>query len=162
MPHEYRKYGGMPIETVKAVARLSALTRLKLVAYFCTTRLTALQRLNLRELYLYRCPGAAEALLLPGAMTTLQRLHILDDGTPWLLNPEIFQKELTDAESEGHKEVQKLYQMGQVLFSLPSLVQVSGTCPLFTCAMAEGLKDWSVWKHGEGIFQEGVWKKLLS
>ena len=150
----------LPWRMLTPIANLSALTRLQLSRYKRNTRLTTLQHLNLQELNLHSCPGAAEAILLPGTMTTLQKLHIWEDRPSQPNDLEAYNKDLADTESEGHQSAQKLHQLGQVLFSLPSLVQVSGLCPLFSCAMAEGLENWSVWKQKQGMFQEGVWKKL--
>ena len=159
MPDEGEENQEMPIRTVSAIAKLSALTRLELNGYNLTTRLSALQHLKLQELNLHSSPGAAEAILLPGAMTTLQKLHILEGRDA--ADVEEYKNDLANTESEGHQSAQKLHQLGQVLFSLPSLVQVSGSCPLFSCAMAEGLKEWSLWKQKQSMFEKNwVWKKL--
>ena len=158
MPDKGMQYQEMRLGTVAAIAKLSALTRLELTGYKCTARLTALQRLKLQELSLDSSPGAAEAILLPGAMTTLQKLH-LSEGFGEIFDQAAFQNDLADTDSEGHQRAQQLHQLGQVLFGLPSLVEVSGSCCLFTCAMAEGLKDWSVWQQKYIVFDECVWKK---
>ena len=159
-PDERVEYDEMPIETAKAIAQLSGLTRLDLCRYSCTPHLSAFQRLNLQELNLHCCPNVAEATFLTGTMTALQKLHISEFRDAQPDDVEAYNNDLADTESEGHQSAQQLHQLGQVLFSLPSLVQVSGECRLFTCAMAEGLEEWGAWKSETTCIEEWIWKKL--
>lgn len=59
----------------------SSLTKLELIdtALVATADCRPLQRLPLEELVLIDCPRAASAILAPGALKALRRLHIDDD-----------------------------------------------------------------------------------
>lgn len=150
----------MPERTVTAISNLTALTQLTLYSYRGATRLSALQGLQLKKLRLEGCPGAAQQILGNGGMTSLQKLHIWESKHDPTHDVTAFNTALGDTASADHQWAQELYQLGQVVLSLPNLVQVSGSSLLFTGAMAEGLRAWREWRSDPMFSDCWYWKKL--
>ena len=151
----------MDRRAVSIICNLTALTQLTLHGYKRTTQISALQNLKLEELQLEECPGAAQHILSTAAMTTLERLSIwvAREGRPH--DVEAFNAALRDTSSPDHTWAEGLHQLGQAVLSLPRLVEVSGYCLLFSCAMAEDLRAWSQWTDNyEGISSCWFCKKL--
>ena len=126
--------------------RLDILTRL--------TRLELLERdgdadnsieirgLQLQELVLIDCKCLAQELFVPGALTTLRKLHI---EISHFISDESMMKNLPDSRR------QELKAVGEITLGLPHLYQVSGACTLFLVGMRQGLKSWR-----EADFIEGT------
>ena len=151
----------VPKKTVSAICSSTSLTKLTLCGYHRTTRFSALQGLKLQELVLHGCPKAAHNILSNGAMSTLEKLQIRDRPKDMTHDVTAFNASLRNTASPDHKKAQKLHKLGQILLSLPRLVEVSGACQLFSVAMAEDLRAWSEWKTKDARGDDHwVWKKL--
>ena len=100
-------------------------------------------------------------MLSPGAMTTLRKLSIREFSRAHPDGMADFNCALEDTSSPHHTWAQELDQLGKVVFSLPRLVEVSGSCSLFSCAMAEKLRAWGTWvgQDSDGEPYQ-AWKKL--
>ena len=136
-----------PMPGVEAIARMTEMTRLVLCHFNGpnNSNLSALQGLQLQELVLINCPGAPAAIIGTGSMTSLQKLHVVDDCSD---EPEYFatippfEDDLHKPESAGHQEALELHQLGLIVLKLPNLVHVSGLSKLITVGMAEALSGW--------------------
>ena len=140
---------------ISAIVSSTALTRLELVEYHRKSNLAPLWELGLKELVLLDCPNIPKALLVPGALTALQKLHIAERGRR--ISPAAFQANLRDPASEAYVSSHKLCRLGAIVLSLPSLVQLSGTCSLFEAAMAEELEGWHRSQYQAGSMSDYDW-----
>ncbi len=142
---------------IPAIASFTTLTRLELSEFHCSKNLERLQNLGLRELVLVDCPGAAERLIVPGALTALQKLHISQNEEFGDNVLEDFSGSVRNSTSAGHEDALELIKLGQAVLGLPRLVQLSGWGPLFLLVLAEELKAWKEidstnWMKGEGKY----------
>ena len=127
---------------VPAIAKLTALTRLELIDYQAhNPDLKLLQNLRLEELILVDCPLIVGVLLVPGALTSLQKLHISDRRAAYISLAR-YQANLENPVSEGYLPAHQLRRLGATVLGMPSLFQLSGRGTLFDVAMAEELKSW--------------------
>ena len=158
-----RKVGEMQQKTASVIASLTSLTQLTLAEYGYSEGLSALHGLELQELRLKHCSNAAASILSSGAMTSLETLHISEGTEPKegvFSDLTAFNEALEDTRITDHEKAQELHQLGQVVLSLPRLVQLSGDCSLFSYALTKDQTRWSVWKEGKTIPPCWVWKKL--
>ena len=131
------------------LARLVELTRLELVQQdqisYSQAALIALRGLRLQELVLLNCHEMELKLLLsvPGALTTLRKLHIED---PAALS---YQPETCEPLPCGKQK--DLKSVGAAIFGLPELQQLSGWCDLFAIGMRHGLRRWKKSAFPEGF-----------
>ena len=129
------------------LAILTGVTRLELLERNddADNSIQILRRLQLQELVLIDCRGMAQRLFVPGALTTIKRLHIERSHV-------ISEEHMIEGQADRRQQVrQGLEAVGDVIFSLPNLYQVSGTCTLFLIGMRQGLKSWM-----EADFIEGT------
>ncbi len=131
---------------VPAIAMLTALTRLELTRFSQPVEaLQSLGDLGLQELVLLGCSGLPEALFAHGSFTSLQRIHIAERRVlPSLAD---FQRDLQTPSSRGYLPAHRLCRLGATVTSLPSLVQLSGRCPLFAVGMPDSIETRG-WKEG--------------
>ena len=126
---------------VFAIARLTSLTRLELIEYYCNvSQFTLLQNLGLIELVLMDCPYIPENIIRPGgqgALTALQKPYVADQEI--IPSLEDFNRALETPGSEFHLTAHGLCHQGAIAMSLPNLVELSGQCSLFTVGMADCL-----------------------
>ena len=122
---------------IAELTRLTELTRLELLdddnwraAPPC---FKPLRDLPLQELVILGFSGPEKVLFVPGALSTLRRLHIEDASC------------LKKSQGDGQLELDDecaLERAAEQIFQLPELYQVSGKCDLFEFAMKQGLKTW--------------------
>ena len=84
----------------------------------------------LQELVLLDLSGMEKVFFVPGALSTLRRLHIEEPS--FLQNPHADRQRLLDHESALERAAEQIFQ-------LPELYQISGHCDLFKCAMKQVL-----------------------
>ena len=136
-------FNGLLDPDIPAIANLRGLTRLELIGYKSRLNFGALRQLGLKELVLVDCPHILEALFVPGALTALQKLQIVERyGVQIPSREDLYQSNLRDPLSEGYLRAHQLHRLGAIILSLPSLVQVSGECRVFLWAIAEELEGW--------------------
>ena len=147
------------VPDIPAMAELTALTRLELIDYECQLDFAPLRQLGLKELVLDNCPYIPRALFVLGALTALQKLHIVEyrASLPPLPSLEAFQRDLVTPLSEGYLEAHQLVRLGAIIFSLPSLVQLSGRWSLFALGMAEELEGWHTSPYKKASMTEYEW-----
>ena len=145
---------------------LTELTRLELTEFHYPANWPPLQNarlLRLIELVLVSCPHVPEALFVPGALSSLQRLHIEDDYNNYDQISDYYDdppdSEADDPIDSGSEETepellmtqrhQKLQRIGETVLSLKSLYQVSGRAYLLLFGMAESLVKWQRFDYKE-------------
>ena len=145
----FRPFVSFEADSLVSIARLSALSRLEFIQLRPDTNhrhepdipilwdFEPLHQLPLVELVIINSHKFEQKLLRSGAFSKLQKLHIEEsiDETP------------TDSEDDEHSEQQQQQQQQRVLertrdavFSLPSLLQVSGASSIF-----EAVQDHQLW-----------------
>lgn len=125
--------------TLPQLANTSGLTRLELIRLDVCNFVTRVRGLPLRELILISCHATELQLFVPGAFTSLQKLHIEEGACE-----DVMQEDEDSA--TGNEELQ-LKDVGAMILDLPELRQVSGWCELYERGMREGLRSW-----GESFF----------
>ena len=149
------------------IAGLTALTRLELCELRCNTNLEALRGLRLQKLALSWCPGVAETLIAPGALTALQELQIFEEKEEHKWESlDSFRHDLQISGSARHERAVQLQELSRIVLDHPSLLAVSGQCQLFSVVMAEVWQAWfksqfehekySIWHAGIGCLK---WRK---
>ena len=100
--------------------------------------------MELRELVLLNCKQIElkPQLSVPGALTSLTALHI-EDATCSSYRAESLQPVPASKREE-------LKKVGDAIFRLPQLQQLSGWCDLFAIGMKQGLKSWEKCALPEG------------
>ena len=124
------------------LATLTALTRLVLFATHGPLQPFPLSCLaKLKELVLIDCRRLHTALFVPGALQSLQRLHIEgSEGCYYCQYVEYISEYVASAE-----EYADLRKAGELIVSLPQLRQVSGgPCPLLSVGLESHLSAWHV------------------
>ena len=122
-----------PSPILPQLSRLTGLTRLELVEFNAQHCLSSLRTLPLQELVLVNCQEFELKLFAANAQyaltTTLRKLHI---------------EEVSYAGERQAREIRQphLEEVGQAVFQLPGLHQVSGGCDLFAIGMSQGLENW--------------------
>lgn len=130
---------------VAAISRLTGLTQLTLWGIVCSSGFRALCSLPLQDLRVHDCPGAEFLLFVPGAFSALRELRYTEAAG---LIVE-FAKKLCSIEDSSPEEgqllqntVRRLQEVGDTLLSLPSLVEVSGSCRLLMFGIKDGQNGW--------------------
>ena len=77
---------------------------------------------------------------LAWSLQELQKLHIAEQ--PWTEQLSAYCANLQKPMSEGYLPAHRLHRLATIVLSLPSLIQLSGSCRLFALAMAEELEGW--------------------
>lgn len=141
--HEDGVYRHNPL-LLPRIAGLTGLTRLELSQREgdAVDSIQMLRGLQLQELVLIECSGIEQRLFIPGALTTLRRLHIEESD---------FISEESMMEILPENTRQELRAAGDSILQLPHLYQVSGMCTLYQMSMQEGLRSWT-----EALFPEGL------
>ena len=147
--------------TMPHLATLTALTKLELACVLGPPQpaeLHSLRQLRLLELRLVNCGRLASSLIVPGALSTLRKLH-LEDFMMCLL-------ELAEIAAERGAQcvAPEVHEFGRVLLALPDLVEVSGHCGLFVLKILEGCRGWRcLTKEVPGLpvaIRGTVWRKF--
>ena len=99
--------------------------------------MTILQRLSVVELRVIKCVSAShrsilEVLMAPGALLCLQKLHVEES-----------KDDLHYFADGTEAERSPTLRIGEVVFSLPNLTEVSGCSRLFLLDMPEKWRFWS-------------------
>ena len=123
------------------IAGLTALTRLELIDFKYLMDLAPLRDIAVKELVILECPRWPAALFVPGALITLQRLHIAHHEEA-AVSRAAFMANLRNPASKDHLPAHNLCRLGAIILSLPSLIQLSGKCALFDLGIGEELKGW--------------------
>ena len=105
------------------IASLTNLTKLELsvVNFPPLADGNPFQKLSLLELSLMECSGIAEILIMPSTLPTLQKLHVVESSHMKAIRSEV-------DEIGGEAVTLKYRQLRAAVFSLPSLVELSGHC----------------------------------
>ena len=132
----YSKYKAYLDCSVCDIGRLTALTRLEM-RYFRPIdyiNITLIQALPVQELVFLECRGLEVQLIVPGAFSSLRKLHI-------------------EESRYGHSNHtgKQLTACGSALLSLPHLSQLSGSCALFESGLKDELKGWRVSAYKRGL-----------
>ena len=116
------------------IASLAALTRLQLEIWSSvrSADISILQKLVILELSIieYR-ESIIGALMVPGALSALQKLYFEDRNA-----------ELEEFDSGLEKVREEVGSLKSIVFSLPSLLEVSGYSRLFLLEVPESWKIW--------------------
>ena len=128
-------------QVVDHIGTLTNLTRLELHAFIYeqTINVRPLHSLPLRELVLLDCQNLEAKLLMPGSLTSLQKLHIAESD------------ERQTAISQQPDVMPQLRECGKAVLSLPDLTQLSGSCALFSFGMVEDLSSWQHSAYTKGL-----------
>ena len=115
-----------------------------------------MRQLGLLELEFTRCTGVAEALRHPDAFLHLQRLCIHEDDADV--------KAFEGAQERGdlQQDLAEVLDMSQAVFSLPSLVELSGFCRVFSLPAPDTWKLWCrprPWPYYYSRLEQ-VWRKV--
>ena len=99
--------------------------------------MTTLQRLSVVELRVIACTSAGhksmlEVLVAPGALPCLQKLHVEEERA-----------DLEHFADGTEAERSPTLRVGELVFSLPNLVEISGRSRLFLLGMPENWRFWS-------------------
>ena len=147
---------------IRHIATLTSLTSLHLEQVSTSDTIsieyTKLQKMRLQELTLCYCYRMAEALIVPGALLTLRKLHLEEI----LGHLSSFAGAM---EAPNNKYLlEDAHQIAESLLSLPDLVELSGISKLFMLKLLEGWKKWQLVSGHDirfcGIRAE-VWRKVL-
>lgn len=122
-------YGYCP----RAVAKLTALTRLKLMGFWPGSRVESFHGLRIQELVTIQSEGLAAWFLASGALSHLRSLHIDDDNDP---------SDVHEAVIEAKRA--ELKAVWAALNELPYLSQLSGCSELIEIGL----------KLSSGLWQE--------
>ena len=143
-----------------ALTAFVALTRLMLYSIVLDSQvdMRPVQKMGLIQLDLSHCLGVAEALFVPGALSSLKELwlyedydHILDDHGDIVY---------IEGASEDVKEAAaaKAEELGQVVFGHPSLVEVSGACKSYDLDIPDKSRYWQLCSP-PGMHRQ-IWRKI--
>ena len=126
-------------EVIDCIAALSGLTALKFarVNFHHQARFSALRRLHLQELSFDSCNGVAAALNHTASLAVLQKLCIKESSG---LLPAF---EAAQESGKHRQDLEGVLLMREALMRLPSLVEVSGRCRMFSLGMPFTWKLWS-------------------
>ena len=132
---------------LQKVASLTKLTRLELkgLSKSSDEEIAALRNLQLQELVLLNCADLDLKLFVPGALTTLRKLHIENVNIVPIGSHHMMNEILLDEERD------KLKAVGEIVFQLGELSQISGWCNLFKVGMRQGLREWNAADLPTGI-----------
>ena len=132
---------------VRQISTLTALTRLELVEYTGVTRHAAhLRSLPLRELILVDCHKLVLDIFVPGALTSLEKLHLVG------MQRNVMRDSLLE-----------LQDCAEAVLSLPHLVQLSGSNALFREeGMASALSTWQQHEYTKGLMSANDFDHELS
>ena len=122
------------VKAVRQIRTLTALTRLELVGFAGEPEpvATHLRALPLRELVLVKCFTLVLGIFAPGALMSLEKLHLVGG-----------RRKTSSA---------RLQSCAEVVLSLPHLMQVSGCHPLFGGeGMENVLSTWWELGYTEGL-----------
>ena len=113
--------------------------------------LTALQQLRLLELGFMDCSGIVEALRQPDAFPHLQKLCIIEADSDVA--------DFEEAEERANLR-EEVHNMSKAIFKLPSLIELSGRCRLFSLPAPD---MWKLWSRPDPEFTSvrQVWRKVL-
>lgn len=124
---------------VQKIGACTALTRLELSDVRSDgADFAAVRKLPLQELVLLHCQNMEVALLVPGALLLLEKIHIEDSDK---------KKQRLSRKPEL---MEKLAVCGEVVVGLPRLLQLSGSGMLFSIAMKGLLEKWHVAEYSDG------------
>ena len=122
----------------RKIGSLSRLTRLELYKVKPHIHdIGPLHGLQLQELALHHCSGLELDMFKLGALPLLSRLHIRES-----------RKQRQAAQDE---DMQKLAECGKVILSLPYLVELSGSCCIFSFGIADELSSWQSSDYTKGL-----------
>ena len=128
--------------------RLTGLTRLVLIQWdydeMSLHSVEVLRQLHLQELVLLDCHQLELDIFIPGALTSLRKLHIEETTSIFINGEEEGQLYIDNRQDEPvvQSNVQISKEVAEAVFSLPELFQLSGLCNLFAMGMKEGLRNW--------------------
>ena len=136
------------------IATSAGLTKLEFTRVpFCRqARFSELRRLRLQELSFRYCTGVAAALNHPEAFAVLQKLCILEKSK----DVQAFEA----AENRGGptQDLGEVVMMREAVLKLPSLLELSGWCRIFSLHMPV---NWKLWrKDGPSSNPVVVWQRV--
>ena len=136
------------------IATSSGLTKLEFarVQFHRQARFSELRRLRLQELSFVICTGVTEALNHPDAFALLQKLCIEEDRE----SVQAFEAaENRGGPTQGLGEV---VMMRDTVFNLPSLIELSGRCRIFSLHTPV---NWKLWRRdGPSYDVVVVWRRV--
>lgn len=137
---EHHKYIGIS-SALPRLANFSCLTRLELFESkdVAEDSVQILRSLQLQELVLIDCRGLEQKLFVPGALTTLRRLHIEEKNC-----------DIACASLLLDTRYYELGAVGDIIWEIAGLEQVSGMCEVFVVGMMRGLSNWEEADLSEG------------
>ena len=140
---------------LSCIAELRSLTQLHFTFghFHNKAQFRAMQQLGLLELKFTRCSGIAEALRQPDAFLHVKKLCISEDDS----DVEAFQT--AEERGDSQPDLEEVSIMSQAVFSLPSLVELSGVCRIFSLPAPDTWKLWS--RPRPHCFIEQVWRKMV-
>ena len=144
---------------------MTALTRLRLLEliFHPSADMRPLQKLNLVELALLDCLGVTADLFKPGSFQALQKLAFQDDFEGFLDD----NGELIDFPQHLSSYLAPHYhQLGRAVFSLPSLIELSGANRFSSLDIPEkkllGWQKCSSHVHPlDSVHSDEVWRRVL-
>lgn len=142
------------------------MSRLTGLSYLCLAEVTLekpedihpLRALNLLELSLRRCTGVAEPLLVSGALTSLQCLHVMDVPVEQAISPRAEEEWQAAAEVEAEggglgimeasQRIESAKLIEKFILLHPSLNSLSGGSCLFSSAGIANSSSWCKSQNG--------------
>ena len=151
--------GNMP--QLAALTILTSLTWLSLYGISLDPRadMRPVQKMGLIQLDLHCCLGVAEALLVSGALSSLEVLFLYEEDH-YILDDDGDVIDLEEA-SEDVVEARnvKAEELGRVVFGHPSLVEVYGASRIFSIDIPDRSRCWQFCPSESNSYQ--VWKKIV-
>ena len=129
---------------ISPLARLTGLTRLELANIYAYPDLAALSELPLQELVILKYHRLELRTFQSGSWGSLRKLHVETAGSA---RDASRQNWTALADSSVQQELERI---GEIVFQLPQLCQLSGFSTLFVVGMKQGLRAWNVAKLAEG------------
>ena len=141
-------------EMIDCIATLAALTELKFVRLpFChSAQFSELRRLHLLELSFIDCSGVAAALNHPDAFAVLQKLCIMEEKADV--------KAFEAARNVGGptQDLREVGLMRDNVLRLPSLMELSGWCRVFSLPVPV---NWKLWRKDDSYYDPFVvWRRV--
>ena len=144
------------VEVMDWIVTTSGLTKLEFVRaeFYHPARFKELKRLNLRELSFTFCTGVAAALNQPDAFAVLQKLCINEDRGV------VEGFEAAQEAGKHRQDLEEVLLMREALMRLPSLVEVSGSCRMFSMGMPVA---WKLWCRPDPFFSSvgEIWRRVV-